>query len=162
MRAAPRVRRAGPADVTRLVVLFRRVREENVPAIPAIVHPPETVEPLIGRVVRESTVWLAEAADEPVAFLAVGDHGEVDHLDVLGDHTGSCLGATLLDLAKEAHPDGLALGTLAANAGARQFYARHGFVEVGGTAGDNDEGEPDVRMVWAPEAPDRGVRMEEG
>ncbi len=159
MRAGPRIRRAGPEDVTALAALFRRVRRENVPAIPPIAHPPETVEPFLAGVVRASAVWLAEEETGPVAFLALGDDGEVEHLYVRRDRTGTGLGASLLGLAKEAHPEGLALWTFAANAGARRFYARHGFVEVGGTEGENDEGEPDIRMEWVPGG---GVRAKEG
>ena len=29
-----------------------------------------------------------------------------------------------------------------------RFYERHGFTAVEWTDGDNEEGEPDVRMVW--------------
>ena len=33
---------------------------------------------------------------------------------------------------------------------ARRFYERHGFVVVGGTDGDNEEGAPDLRLEWQP------------
>ena len=36
------------------------------------------------------------------------------------------------------------------NEGARRFYGREGFVEVGGTPGDNEEGLPDVLLAWKP------------
>ncbi len=147
------VRRAVAADVPALADLFRRVRAESVPAIPPIAHPPDTVEPFLAGVVGESVVWLAEDDGRAVGFMALGPDGVLDHLYVDGDHTGHGLGARLLGLARDAHPTGLALWTFAANTGARRFYARHGFVEVGGTDGDNDEGEPDIRMEWRPGAP---------
>jgi len=57
------------------------------------------------------------------------------------------VGSALLAEAQRARPR-LALWTFAANTAARRFYSRHGFVEVCGTAGDNDEGLPDIRMEW--------------
>jgi GNAT superfamily N-acetyltransferase len=62
--------------------------------------------------------------------------------------TGRGLGPQLLNLAKDHNPDGLELWTFQANTGARRFYERHGFVTVGTTDADNDEGAPDVRYHW--------------
>ena len=60
---------------------------------------------------------------------------------------GAGVGRALLDAAK-AGRGRLSLRTFAANAGARRFYAREGFREVGGTAGANAEGLPDVWLEW--------------
>ncbi len=144
------VRRAVPGDVPALADLFLAVRSENVPAIPPIAHPPETVAPFLAGVVGSATVWVAEAGQDLVGFVAFGADGVVEHLYVSSVRTGRGLGARLLGLAEAAHPEGLSLWTFAANTGARRFYARHGFVETGGTDGDNDEGEPDVRLEWRP------------
>lgn len=59
------------------------------------------------------------------------------------------LGSRLVSVAKDRCPDGLDLWTFAANAGARRFYERHGFVVVATTDGDNEEGAPDVHYRWA-------------
>jgi hypothetical protein len=40
------------------------------------------------------------------------------------------------------------LWTFVANAGARRFYAREGFVEARRTEGENEEGLPDVLLTW--------------
>ena len=145
------VRGAVPDDVPALAELFVTVRTENVPRIPPIAHPFETVAPFLAGVVRSATVWVAEVEGDLVGFLALGAEGEVEHLYVRADHTGRGLGARLLGLARAAHPEGLSLWTFAANTGARRFYARHGFVETGGTDGDNDERAPDVRLEWWPD-----------
>ena len=58
------------------------------------------------------------------------------------------LGSRLVELARQRRPDGLALWVFASNTGAVRFYERHGFAVVGGTDGDNEEGAPDLRMVW--------------
>ena len=45
--------------------------------------------------------------------------------------------------------DRLELWCFQRNEAARRFYAREGFAEVEWTEGaDNDEGLPDVRLVW--------------
>ena len=64
--------------------------------------------------------------------------------------TGQGIGSRLLERAKAERPDGLDLWTFQANTGARRFYERHGFVEVARTDGDNEEGEPDIRLRWIP------------
>ena len=44
----------------------------------------------------------------------------------------------------------LKLWTFEANVGARRFYESHGFVATRRTAGDNEEGAPDVCYEWRP------------
>lgn len=145
------VRGAGAADVTALAEVFVEARRANVPAIPPLAHPESTVGPFLAGVLEEDEVWVAEADGTVLAFLALGPAGELDHLYARPGATGRGIGSTLLARAKEASPSGLALWTFAANTRARQFYARHGFVETGGTDGDNEEKAPDVRMEWRPE-----------
>jgi ribosomal protein S18 acetylase RimI-like enzyme len=67
------------------------------------------------------------------------------------DWTGRGIGSQLIVLAKERRPAGLDLYTFQVNAGARQFYERHGFVEVSRSDGSgNEEGQPDVRYAGRP------------
>jgi hypothetical protein len=56
----------------------------------------------------------------------------------------------LVAVAKRERPLGLRLWTFQANAGARRFYERHGFGATEFTAGDNEEGAPDIRYEWRP------------
>lgn len=71
---------------------------------------------------------------------------------------GQGWGGRMLDRAKAAVPR-LTVWSFQANTRARAFYARHGFVEVEMTDGaDNDEGLPDVRLVWP--APPGGSQQE--
>lgn len=61
---------------------------------------------------------------------------------------GQGVGAALLDAAKRASPV-LDLWTFEANTGARRFYRREGFAEIGRTDGAlNEERLPDIRYRW--------------
>jgi GNAT superfamily N-acetyltransferase len=63
---------------------------------------------------------------------------------------GRGVGRALVAAAKARRPEGLTLWTFVANEGARRFYAREGFVEVGRTEGENEEGLADVLLAWKP------------
>lgn len=97
-------------------------------------------------------VWVAEDNGVVVGLLVLDDEW-IDQLYVDPDHASRGIGAQLVAVAKEQRPAGLKLWTFAANVGARRFYERHGFVATGATAGDNEEGAPDVRYEWEPLAP---------
>ena len=74
--------------------------------------------------------------------------GWIDHLYVDPDHHGRGIGSRLVDLVKACCAD-LQLWTFQANARARRFYERRGFVaEEFGDGSGNEEGEPDVRYRW--------------
>lgn len=100
------------------------------------------------RLIPEQETWVATDAGRVVAILAL-EPGWVNQLYVAPDRLGEGLGRRLLDLAKERQPGGLTLWTFQVNDRARRFYERNGFVAVEMTAGDNQEGQPDVRYEWA-------------
>ena len=113
------------------------------------VHPPAEVTRFHRvHVFAVCEVTVAEMDGRVAGYLAVDAEGFVAALYVAAWARGQGVGARLVAAAKAARPGGLALFALAANAGARRFYAREGFVETGGTAGENDEGLPDVRLEW--------------
>ncbi len=74
----------------------------------------------------------------------------IDQLYVDPTFVGQGIGGGLLNHAKVLRPQGLSLWTFQANADARRFYERHGFIAVTTTEGDNEEGAPDVRYEWRP------------
>jgi len=83
----------------------------------------------------------------PIAFIGIGE-GEVEHLYVAPGSQGRRLGSRLLALAKAGRP-ALELWVFQRNAGARDFYERHGFRLVETTDGSrNVEREPDARYRW--------------
>ena len=64
------------------------------------------------------------------------------------------VGAALLDLAKALRPQGFGLRVYQANTRARDFYRRHGLVELETTDGSShDDDEPDLQMAWLGEDP---------
>ncbi|WP_270888120.1 GNAT family N-acetyltransferase [Pedococcus sp. 5OH_020] len=145
------VRPANQQDGDRLAELFWRVRSQSVPHIPMIVHPRESMLPFVEEVLlSQFEVWVAEKADVPVGFMALMPPDQLSHLYVDRRYTGTGLGSRLLALARERFPEGIQLWTFQANEGALRFYSRHGFVPVEWTDGENEEGAPDVRMVWSP------------
>ena len=113
------------------------------------VHPAEDVaRHYREHVLATCRVIVAESGGAVVGFVGVDGEGYVAALFVADEARGQGVGASLLAAAKALRPEGLTLWTFAANAGARRFYARRGFVEAGGTDGDNEEGLPDVMMTW--------------
>jgi GNAT superfamily N-acetyltransferase len=144
------VRRAEPGDAAAAADVYVRARHHAVPAIPPMVHPDDDVRRYWAETLFEShEIWVAEANDEIVAVMALEDDW-VDQLYVAPGETGHGVGTQLLDLAKARRPDGLRLWAFVSNVDARRFYERHGFVEIGGTDGDNEEQAPDVLYEWKP------------
>jgi GNAT superfamily N-acetyltransferase len=140
-----RVRRGQPEESSEIAGVWLRSRAASVPAIPQPVHTEEEV------VLPERDVWVAEDDSAVVGVLVLED-AWVDQLYVEPDRTGQGIGGQLMSIAKRERPSGLSLWTFEANVGARRFYERHGFAATGSTAGDNEEGAPDVRYDWSPEA----------
>lgn len=84
-------------------------------------------------------------------FMAL-DAGFIHALYVAQAQRGHGVGQRLLDHGK-AGSNRLELNTFQANAGAQRFYARAGFREAGrgdgrGQGSVNDEGLPDIRLIW--------------
>lgn len=100
------------------------------------------------RFAGERTVLIAEVSREVAGFLAL-DEATAEVTSFYVDQRGRGIGAALMNAAKQGR-DRLMLWTFAANAGARRFYLREGFVETGRSEGDNDEGLPDVQYTWVP------------
>jgi len=139
--------RQGEADLAAGVIIA--ARRAAVPAIPPLVHTESEVRAWFDQVVMASQeVWVAEV-DSMIRGVLVLAPGWVEQLYVDPDWTGRGLGAALLRHAQDRAPGPLELWTFAANLGAKRFYRRHGFVEVGRTDGDNEEGAPDIRYRWS-------------
>lgn len=178
------VRRAAAAEAGAVADVWLRSRHASVPAIPAPVHTDDEVRGWFADVMLPTReVWVAIARDasggasdpvgaddrhrapgprepdepdEPsIVAVLVLDGDWLDQLHVDAGWFGRGIGSVLVELAKRRRPGGLDLWTFASNTGARRFYARHGFVVVATTDGDNEEGEPDVRYRWPAVTPAR-------
>jgi chorismate mutase/GNAT superfamily N-acetyltransferase len=141
-----------PEDTDAVAAMFSATRRAAVPSMPPPVH---TVEEdrawLADQLGGDREAWVAERDGRILGLLLLEDdwlHSlYVDHA-----HQGEGIGSVLVQLAQSLRPGGLRLWVFQSNAGARRFYARHGFVEVELTDGaHNEEQAPDVRMEWTAE-----------
>ena len=143
-----RVRRAEQADYGTATEVLLRSRHASVPAIPPLVHSDEEFKRhFVGTVMPFAGVWVAEV-DKAVSGVLVLNGNWIEQLYVDPDWTNQGLGTALVERAKAERPEALDLWTFKSNQGAQRFYERHGFRAVGGTDGDNEEGEPDIHYRW--------------
>ncbi|MCS5686153.1 MAG: GNAT family N-acetyltransferase [Acidimicrobiales bacterium] len=142
------VRRAEKADHRTATEVLLRSRHASVPAIPPLVHSDEEFKRhFVGTVMPSAEVWVAEV-DETVSGVLVLNGNWIEQLYVDPDWTNQGLGTALVERAKAERPEALDLWTFKSNRGAQRFYERHGFRAVGGTNGDNEEGEADIHYRW--------------
>ena len=93
-------------------------------------------------------VWVAESPAGVVGY-ARCTATWLDDLYVHPAEQGRGIGRALLDLVKRERPDGFGLWVFETNRLARDFYGRHGFVELEHTDGSaNEEQAPDIKLVW--------------
>ncbi|MDJ0826856.1 MAG: GNAT family N-acetyltransferase [Rhodobacter sp.] len=144
MRLTPAKRR----DARRLARILADWIDET-PWMPTI-HTPDQDRSFLAWLITNTEVVTLRSWRGPQGFLAREDT-MVHALYLRPAVRGQGHGKRLLDWAKARSPN-LTLWTFQANAGARAFYAREGFREVEMTDGaGNDEGVPDVRLVWPAE-----------
>lgn len=144
------VRRAGAQEAFEIAGVWLRSRAASVPEIPPPVHTDGEVRAWFQEVVLpKREVWVADDGEGIVAVLVLEDEW-IDQLYVEPGHTGRGIGGQLMAIAKRQRPSALRLWTFEANVSARRFYERHGFVATDSTAGDNEEGSPDVHYEWSP------------
>lgn len=104
-------------------------------------------------VFAERSVVVAEREVEIAGFLTFSDDHLVTALYVDERHRGTGVGAALLGVAKKRSGTELRLWTFEHNTRAQRFYVREGFVPAGRTAGENEEGLPDILYLWRAELP---------
>lgn len=99
-----------------------------------------------GQIVRW-TFWAALVADQVVGFASASTE-EIEHLYVLPEFHGQGIGKALLHQCLEKAGREVRLWAFQANAQARAFYEKQGFVVEFETDGqDNMEKTPDVRYL---------------
>lgn len=159
----PALRTAGPDDAAALVAVWRRaVLATHDFLAPADV---DRYEAVVRAGLPDLTVTLAERQGRVLGFVAVavavagagaGDGARVEMLFVDPDVHGTGVGSALLRHATAGRPV-VELDVNEQNPGARAFYARRGFVEVGRSALDGD-GRPYPLLHLRRTAPAAGER----
>lgn len=140
--------RPAVADDVPLLVQVMRAAREAAP-MPDVLYTDRELGAHLAARLDIDEVWVADDGDGPVGYARLTETW-LDDLYVVPEAQGSGVGSSLLELAKALRPAGFGLWVFTSNAPARAFYARHGLIAVEETDGtENDEGEPDVRMVWA-------------
>jgi len=146
----PPIRPAIPADRPLLGDVWLRAWRATFDFPPS--HPDDDVRRWLAEEMAPShDVWVAtDPADgtRVVGFIALSAI-DVDQLYIDPEFIGHGIGRRLLDLAKRERPDGLELWCFQANARARRFYERNGFVATFfGDGSSNQERQPDIRYAW--------------
>ncbi|HWT04937.1 MAG TPA: GNAT family N-acetyltransferase [Xanthomonadales bacterium] len=117
-----------------------------MPYLPNLHTAEEDSEYFVSRIVA-GELWVAEVEGSLTGFCAFNSDS-VDHVFVHPAHQRRGVGTALLQKAKDAY-DRLQLWTFQRNEIALRFYELHGFTVAERTDGkDNEEREPDVRLVW--------------
>ena len=142
------LRPARPGDAAACAAIFNAWVDATA-WMPRVHDADDVVRHYREHVLAHCAVTVAERGGAVAGFLAVAGDGHVDALYLAPEARGQGVGAALLAEARARHPGGLTLWAFVANAGARRFYAREGFVEVRRTDGDNEEGLADVLLAWA-------------
>lgn len=144
------LRRAEVEDAHSLADLYTAARVAAVPMMPPAVHTNDEDRAWFAKQLADASheAWVAES-DGVLLGYALMTPGWLDHLFLRPDVTGQGIGTLLLDLVKSLRPGGFALWVFESNAGARRFYARHGFAELERTDGSgNEEKAPDIKLAW--------------
>lgn len=141
------IRRATADDAVAIATIHRTSRRSAMPWLPVIHTPDEDVDYFRNEVLPNQAVYIADKAESPIGFIAFTETW-LNHLYIAPVDLRRGIGSKLLSIVKT-ETTTLNLWTFQRNQAARDFYARHGFVEVELTDGrSNEEKTPDVRMIW--------------
>lgn len=146
-RAVAHLRVADAADGNAIVALFQSARAAALAYLP-ILHTDAEDRAFFGGLIATGAVTVAVEGERVVGFIALGAAG-IEHLYVDPGSWRSGVGSLLVHHAQALRPAGLDLWVFQRNRAAIAFYEAHGFTIVQTTTGtDNEEREPDARMVW--------------
>jgi putative acetyltransferase len=139
------LRQASPDDIEAVAGLFARSRAAALPFLPVLHSAADNVAFLTGQRGR-GLMTVAERGGTLAGFM-VETPGWIEHLYLEPVQRRQGIGTMLVNAAKQ-RQNRLQLWCFAGNRTGRTFYARHGFTEIGGTDGDNEEGQPDILLEW--------------
>jgi GNAT superfamily N-acetyltransferase len=138
-----------PEDFDAVTILWRISREKSLPEFQNrkghFFY--EDQDYFRDHILKEDRVWVVEADQRPVAFMAMQAEF-IDQLYVHPEFQNRGIGKALLDYARQLSPEHLWLYTLQINMKARRFYEKNGFVATKLGISPPPEGEPDVEYHW--------------
>lgn len=142
------LREGRPGDMAALARLHRETVRTSLPFLPDLHTPQEDLVYFSEILFAKAQFWLAEdETGAPLGYIAFRPDF-IEHLFVRPESQGQGVGARLLEKAMQGARE-LRLWTFQANARARRFYERRGFVAMTLTDGaDNEEKMPDVLYRW--------------
>jgi putative acetyltransferase len=141
------IRPLGLADIDAAAAIFRRAML-TVPCFDEALHSAEEDRWHWREQLFPNCDIIGAFRDQLLVGQLALSPGWINQLHVDPDWHGQGIGTALLDAAKARFSD-LQLWTFQANAGARRFYERHGFIAVEYTDGaGNEEKLPDMRYRW--------------
>ena len=149
MSAELALRPATAADLPALAEIHLAARRSAGDAFPPGVHSDAEVRAWVSGWDQTSyDIWLA-TLDGDVAGYARSTPTWLDDLYVHPDHQGRGVGSALFGTVTARLPQGFCLWVFESNTPAREFYRRHGCLELERTDGSgNEERSPDVRVAW--------------
>lgn len=155
-RPAPKLRAATAADAAAVARVLVDSRRALLPFLPELHGPDEVAAWVAGTLLPRGGVTVAcvDGVVQGVLATAIAPAdgaGWIEQLYVHSAHVGAGLGRALLAQALHTLPRPLRLYTFQANAQARAFYERHGFVATAfGDGSGNAERCPDVLYTLPP------------
>lgn len=122
--------------------------------MPPVLHTDVEVRAWVASRLRsDDETWVAEVDGQVVAYARTTPVW-LDDLYVAPAYARQGLGSALLDVVKSRRPDGFCLWVFEMNTAARDFYRRHGLIELEHTDGsENEERTPDLKLAWPGAAP---------
>jgi GNAT superfamily N-acetyltransferase len=145
------IRFADAADAAAVARVHMDSRAAAMPYLPPQKRGHEQVTQWVRDVMLSAClVWVAVRDSEVLGYAAL--EGDVlEHLYLRPDARRQGIGTLLLDTVRRHSPEGVSLHVFQQNAGARAFYARHGFTVAGASDGrGNMENLPDLTLRWTP------------
>ena len=146
-------RDATSADADAIADVYLTSRKQLVPFAP-LAHSDNSVRNWIHTILlQRADVTVVEKEGHIVGMMALESTPDgikwIDQLYLHPSVVGQGIGSRLVNLAKAELGAPITLYTFQENTAAIAFYERHGFVGVEyGDGSGNEEGCPDVRMVW--------------
>ncbi|MBS0655356.1 MAG: GNAT family N-acetyltransferase [Verrucomicrobia bacterium] len=146
------LRKANVADAEAIAKVYVASRKEHIAFAP-LVHSEESIYQWICEtLIPTNLVTVAEEDGVIVGMMALSKNkgiGWIDQLYISPDSIGQGIGTLLVAAAKSTLGSPIRLHTFQQNIGARRFYERHGFQEIGRSDGStNEERCPDVLYEW--------------